>query len=205
MQRKGDSSLPTYLCDLDVINPYFRSRDYEIQLREKEIHLIAPKGDLLKADLPIVTGEVSSVLMEYENQLIIDVGGDKDGALSLGQFSHQVKKRPYDFIFVVNINRPQVNSVESIVKCIGEIEGASRLRVTGIINNTHLGEGLIQPEDVLKGEMMAEHAAKELSIPFHFSSVAKETWVRWENEGIVPTAANKFEVFERKLLTPWNM
>ncbi|MBU9723988.1 MULTISPECIES: ATP-binding protein [Bacillaceae] len=197
------SKRPVALCDLDVINPYFRSRDYGKELSVEGVRLIAPKGELLKADLPIVTGEVAGVIENDHSHVIIDVGGDKDGALSLGQFSHLIKNRPYEFWFVLNANRPYVSTKLGIINTINEIENASRLKVTGIINNTHLGEDDYGPEEVVKGESLALQASMDLGIPFLFSLISNEVRKRWgRNE--YTTSFKDVEYFDRKLLAPWS-
>lgn len=84
------------------------------------------------------------------------------------------------------------------------VEKASRLKVTGIINNTHLGDEIVEPDSVVEGERLAREAAQHLSIPFHFSAVSMDAWNDWERKGIQPNL-KKIEIFERKLLTPWNL
>lgn len=202
--KKINTKLPVYLCDLDVINPYFRSRDYENHLKSKGVQLVAPKGDLIKADLPIVTGEVYSVINDMNSHIILDVGGDKDGAIALGQFAHLIKAREYDFLFVANSNRPYVSNVRGILDCIEAVEKASRLKVTGLINNTHLGDEMVDPDNVVEGEKNAREAAEQLNIPFLFTTISEDTWNEWRKKEIQPNL-QLIEIFERKLLTPWNL
>ncbi|MBU9714274.1 hypothetical protein [Evansella tamaricis] len=199
----NETKMPVTLCDLDVINPYFRSRDYKEHLCNNNIHLLAPQGDLLLADLPIVTGEVSAMIENTMVHGIIDVGGDKDGALALGQFSNIIKKGKYELWFVVNGNRPYVSTVEGVIQTVDEIETASRLQVTGIINNTHLGDDIYGPEEVIKGERIAVEVSEKKNIPYMFSFINKKAWDRWVEEGTSPEAKN-VTLFERKLLAPWN-
>ncbi|UCZ52777.1 hypothetical protein LGQ02_18640 [Bacillus shivajii] len=203
-QLKQQSDLPVSLCDIDVVNPYFRSRDYEKQLLDKEIHLVAPRGDLIQADLPIVTGEVSTVIEDQSRHVIIDVGGDKDGALALGQFSTLLANQPYEFWFVSNANRPYVSTVTGIKNTINEIEQTARLKVTGLINNTHLGDETFGADEVIKGEKLALEAEEKLHIPYMFSFISSKSWNHWEFEGIQPPLKN-VEVFNRRLQTPWTM
>lgn len=127
------------ISDLDVINPYFRSRDTTDILEEKGIEVIAPKGKLATSDLPIVTREIYRVIYKEEYRLIIDVGGDKDGALALGQYYNDIKEMDYQMDYVINANRPLVNTVEGVINSIRQIESVSRLKVSGLINNTNLG------------------------------------------------------------------
>ncbi|MCD8511486.1 MAG: hypothetical protein LRY73_17570 [Bacillus sp. (in: Bacteria)] len=129
----------------------------------------------------------------------------RTGPFALGQFSHLIKAREeFDFLFVANSNRPYVNSLQGILDCVEAVEKASRLKVTGIINNTHLGDEIVEPDSVVEGERLAREAAQHLSIPFHFSAVSMDAWNDWERKGIQPNL-KKIEIFERKLLTPWNL
>ncbi|SDY85669.1 hypothetical protein SAMN05421736_1041 [Evansella caseinilytica] len=202
---KNHGRKSVHLCDLDVINPYFRSREHGDALEAAGIHLVAPNAIWQQADLPIVTGEVTSVILDAAKDVIIDAGGDKAGVLSLGQFSPLIQKlSAYEFLFVVNGNRPIVSSVEGIVELIREIEHAARLKVNGIINNTHLGEANYPPAELEKGERLSREAAAKLNIPFLFSAVTKKTLTRWNSEGLHPNC-NKLEVFDRQLLTPWSV
>lgn len=193
-----------FLCDMDVINPYFRSRDYETHLSERGIELIAPKGELSKADLPIITKEVRNVIEDEEAKVIIDLGGDKDGAISIGQFAQQINEKDYEMIFVGNINRPYVSTVEGMIETIKGIEYSSRLKITNIVNNTHLIDEYIPPEIVLKGEEVCIECAKELQIPFLFSFISEQLWNSWLERGEKLAFQNVVR-FDRKLLTPWNL
>lgn len=161
------------LVDLDVVNPYFRSRDVKKVLDKNEIELIAPIGQLATSDLPIVSGEIYRIIHNPAYQLIIDVGGDKDGATSLGQYYNNLSSLEYQMYFVVNINRPYVNSVNGIIKSIKDIELASRLKVTAIINNTHLGN-LTDVNNIKLGEEIAVQVCEELNIPFLYSTISRD-------------------------------
>lgn len=192
-----------YLCDMDVINPYFRSRDYETYLNDKGIRLVAPKGELLKADLPIITKEVLSVIDDEDAKVIIDLGGDKDGALSIGQFSQNILMKDYEMIFVGNINRPYVSTVEGMIHTIKSIEAASRLKISGIVNNTHLIDEYIPPEEVMNGEAICKDCAHQLQLPFLFSFVSEEVWNTWLSKEM-SFSLQQVVRFDRKLLTPWS-
>lgn len=160
------------ISDLDVINPYFRSREVNSLFENLGIDLIAPKGELATADLPIVSGEIYRVLHDPNYQVIIDVGGDKDGATALGQYYNIIKNLDYEMYFIVNTNRPYVSTVEGIRETINNIEAVSRLKVSALINNTNLGvETTI--DDIIRGHQITEEASKQLKIPFLFTTIAE--------------------------------
>lgn len=160
------------VADLDVINPYFRSRDAFAILQENGIELIGPSSRLASSDLPVVSGEIYRVIHDPSYRVIIDAGGEKDGATVLGQYFHEWKERGAEMMFVLNANRPYVSTLEGIIESIKGIEKAARLPVAGIINNTNLG-GATVPEDIFKGEVLAGRAAEQLGIPVLATVVSK--------------------------------
>jgi len=184
--------------DLDVINPYFRSRDIGKYLESLGIELIAPKGQLATADLPIVSGEIYRVIHDPNYQVIIDVGGDKDGATALGQYYNDLKDLEHEMYFVVNINRPYVSTVSGIAETIKQIENVSRLKVSGLINNTNYGlETTIA--NIEEGYRITKEASEALNIPFLYTTISDQL----ENETI--NLANKHDVLyiKRFMKLPW--
>ncbi|WP_284037397.1 hypothetical protein [Neobacillus sp. 114] len=157
--------------DLDIINPYYRSRDAASVFREHDVELIAPQNRLASADLPIVSGEIYRVLHDSRYRLIVDAGGDKDGATALGQYYHEWKDMQPELWFVLNANRPFVSTLEGAAYTIGKIENASRLKVTGIINNTNIGLETTM-EDVWRGHELSSLLAEKLNITFLFTTIA---------------------------------
>lgn len=160
------------LTDLDVINPYFRSRDIGKYLESLGIELIAPKGQLATADLPIVSGEIYRVIHDPNYKVIIDVGGDKDGATALGQYFNDLKDLDYEMHFVVNINRPYVSTVSGIAETIKQIENVSRLKVSGLINNTNYGLETTS-DNIEEGCRITKEASERLNIPFLYTTISE--------------------------------
>jgi len=197
--QRGGSNI--YLCDLDVINPYFRSRDYQEELESQGIKLVAPKGKLLKADLPIVTGEVMVRLKEKDSTVIIDVGGDEDGATVLGQFAPTIQTMAYEFLFVANVNRPSVATAEKMISVIQAIEKNSRLKVSGLVHNTHLCGEPMTIEDILRGESICEEVVNKLNIPLKYTMIEERLF-----KGLTEQLSflhDRLIVFKRRLVSPW--
>ncbi|RHW31193.1 ATP-binding protein [Neobacillus notoginsengisoli] len=161
------------IADLDVINPYFRSRDIAEILNEHGVELIGPPPRLASSDLPIVSGEIYRVLHDPSYKLIIDAGGEKDGATVLGQYFHEWKELNVYMLFVLNANRPYVSTEEGAVDAVLGIESAARLRIGGIINNTNLGAATT-PDDVIKGEKLALAVTEKLGVPFALTSISRQ-------------------------------
>lgn len=126
------------LVDMDIVNPYFRSSDYRGFLEGAGIRLIAPTYAGTTLDTPALPPEISSVFDAPEGHVIFDVGGDDAGATALGCFSNRFSEVDYEFLYVINQKRNLTATAQEAAEILKEIETASHLRVTGLINNTHL-------------------------------------------------------------------
>ncbi|MGI6357319.1 MAG: hypothetical protein ACOX2K_01290 [Bacillota bacterium] len=160
------------LVDLDVVNPYFRSRERIATLAEQGVKVIAPAGALASADLPALPGEISTAILDDEGQLVFDVGGDDVGARALGRYRHYLEQVGYDLWLVVNGCRPFTQTPELALSMLKSIEATSRLSVTGLINNTHL----MQYTDlalVQRGETLVCQLSELTGLPLVFNAVVQ--------------------------------
>ncbi len=170
--QDSDEHAKVGLGDLDVINPYFRTRDLRRELEEKGIDVIAPEERVALSDLPIVSGRLPAAIHEHDRRLIVDVGGDRDGAVVLGQYYHDLKDQPYEFLFVMNIGRPYTSGPDGIMDTIRSVEEASRLKVTGLVNNANLA-GETTLAFIEKGMETAEYVSRKTEIPIAFTVIDK--------------------------------
>jgi hypothetical protein len=161
----------TAINDLDIINPYFRSRDVSDIFEQQDIELIAPANRLATSDLPIVSGEIYRVLHDQRYRVIVDAGGDKDGAMALGQYYREWKELEPELLFVLNANRPYVSTLEGARYTIEQIEKAARLKVTGIINNSNIGSETSMA-DILNGYELSAKISNMLSIPLLYTTIS---------------------------------
>jgi hypothetical protein len=184
--------------DLDVINPYFRSREVADLFEKNDVELISPKGNLAAADLPIVSGEIYRVLHDPRYKIIIDPGGDKDGATALGQYYHEWKDMNPEMYFVLNANRPYVSTLEGALYTVKEIEKVSRLKVTGLINNSNIGSATTIDE-ITRGFELSSLVAENLQIPLLYTCVASHL------EKDIADFAKNHEVMmiQRFMKLPW--
>lgn len=196
MERKKYEKVA--ISDLDVINPYFRSREAVKRFEELDIELIAPKGELATADLPIVSGEIHRVFHDPNYHLIIDVGGDKDGAMALGQYYNELKDLDHEMYFVINANRPYVSTVKGIKETIQQIESVSRLKVTALINNTNLGVETTM-EEIEKGFEISQEASQELQLPLLYTTISDNL----KNESKDFAQHHDVLYIERFMKLPW--
>lgn len=126
------------ICDMDIVNPYFRTNDAVSFLNDEGVSVIAPEYANTNLDLPSLPSDIISVFSENSPPSVLDVGGDDDGAIALGQFYPYISKEDYEMFFIINALRPDTSMAEDIIKLIRDIEYASRCKVTSIVNNTNL-------------------------------------------------------------------
>ena len=155
------SGTPVSLVDLDVIKPYFRSRSAREFLEASGVDLVAPSGENYYADLPIIIPRVRALCVERGRRVIMDIGGDDAGARVLGSLADVLRPDDADVAAVVNFSRPLTPDPRAAVAMVRAIEGNARLRVTGVISNTHLMEQTT-PEVVREGFLKARETADML-------------------------------------------
>lgn len=151
------------LVDADVVKPYFRTREARVLLAGLDIEVVAPDGDNATADLPIVLPRVRTLCRDPSRRVIVDAGGDDTGARILGSLSDVLAGQDLDFLLVLNFRRPFTPDAASAVDMAREIEAAARLKVTGVVSNTHLmaeTTGIV----VLEGLQMARDTAAALGV-----------------------------------------
>ena len=129
------------IADLDIVNPYFRTKDSERELGEAGVRLVSPQYANSNVDLPALPAESYSLVQDKSVYGIMDIGGDDRGAYALGRFVGAIKaENDYRMVFVVNCYRPLTTTVEDAVEIMREIEAACGLEFTDIVNNSNLGE-----------------------------------------------------------------
>jgi hypothetical protein len=161
------------LADLDVVKPYFRSRSAREILADAGISLLAPTGDKVHADLPIIVPQIRQALRDPSCRLIADVGGDDTGARVLGSMSDVVPPDESDCLVVLNFKRPATTRPAEAVAMVRAIETVARVPVTGLVSNTHLMAETTR-DVVLEGYRMAMETAAELKLPVVAAAVATQ-------------------------------
>lgn len=152
------------LADLDIVNPYFRSRERKDELEAAGVRVITSSQACSDADVPAIPAEVLTILEDRSRRGIFDIGGDPDGARVLARFQPKIVREDYQLLFVSNANRPEVRTPERAAAYLRAIEEVTGLRCGGIVNNTHLC-GETTPEEVRKGAVLAEAVSRETGIP----------------------------------------
>lgn len=161
------------IVDIDIVNPYFCTRGMKDILEGYGIRLIASDPDLSNAELMVVPAEVNSIFNDKSYEVVIDVGGDEQGAVVLGRYNKYFKEEPYDMYFVVNNKRPLTMNDIDTKEYLRNIEWTSRLNVTELISNTNLSYET-SVNDVIQGEKEIEKLSKKLDIPFKYTVCRKD-------------------------------
>jgi hypothetical protein len=132
------------LVDLDIVNPYFRSSDSLASLRALDIRLLGPVygTNAPNLDAPSLSPGIGEAMRQATaaHAVVVDVGGDPDGARALARYEPDITGRPYRLVYVVNLRRPQAATVQENLRLIAGIEHTAKLKVTALMGNTHLKE-----------------------------------------------------------------
>ena len=156
------------LVDLDIVNPYFRSNDARSLLESNGITVIAPDYAGTNVDIPVLPAEIMRIFNEKDAKIILDVGGDDDGAIALGRYKQFFDKADYEMSLVVNTKRPLSKTVAEIIEMKENIETASRLKVTNIISDTNIADETTK-DIIIRGYEITKEAAQKLNLPVKYA------------------------------------
>ncbi len=171
MKKEG---IDTVIADLDIVNPYFRTKDSLERLNEAGIKLISSEYANSNVDIPAIPQEMYSIVDDKEHHYIIDLGGDDRGAYALGRYADKIKEEDsFECYFVFNKYRPLTPDAESALEVMREIEYASNIKFTAIINNSNIGP-LTTSESVLNSLSEVEKLQSLCGLPVAFTTVEKE-------------------------------
>ena len=156
---------PVTLVDLDVVNPYFRSREVREDFARQGIVVIAPDGEYSHADMPMLSPRIMGAVEDYTRIPVLDVGGDPAGCRTLARYVQNINKRGYQLKVVINTRRPFTSDHDGIIKMLEDLEFSSRLKITELVCNTNLMEYTDQ-ETVIQGIEIISQVADELNLKF---------------------------------------
>lgn len=161
----ADEGKKVSIADLDIVNPYFRTKDSEKELLARGIELISPRYANSNVDLPALPPESYRPVQDRSVFGVLDIGGDDRGAYALGRFADAIlAENDYRMALVVNCYRPLTATVEDAVEIMHEIEAAAGLCFTCIVNNSNLG-GETTPETVLSSLGYIERLSEATGLP----------------------------------------
>lgn len=188
-RARSAASTPVELIDLDIVNPYFRSRDQALELSKRNVDIVAPAAWIRHADLPALPAAVSGSIYSREKQVVIDVGGDPAGATALGRYSREIAVERHDVFMVVNPYRPHTQTAQEVLGLQRLIEEKSRLKVTAFVNNANLMShtALVHLE---RGKRLLDELYAETGIPTAFTSCVPSLVAlvneKWPTSAVLP-------------------
>ena len=152
------------LADLDIVNPYFRSRERKSLLEEAGVRLISSSQACSNADVPALPAELLTILENKSLRGILDIGGDPVGARVLARYRPKIVQEDYQLIYVLNASRPEIRTPETAIAYLRDIETVTGLTCSGIVNNTHLC-GETSETTIRNGAALASAVSAETGIP----------------------------------------
>lgn len=162
-----------YIVDLDIVNPYFRTVDAKRELEAVGIEVIASEYAGTNVDIPALPPEIMRVFNDRSAAVVFDVGGDDAGAVALGGYKRYFENEPYEMLLVINTLRPMTAAADEIVKMLEDIEKASRLKVTGLVNNSNLAQ-LTTAGELIRGQAICEEASRLSAVEIKYVSGMRE-------------------------------
>lgn len=192
------AGLDVRLADLDLVNPYFRTREARIQLEALGIEMVLPPEQYLQADLPVLSPVIAGMIKKTDGLTLLDVGGDDVGAMVLAALADAFKNVRAHLLQVVNPMRPQTGTIEGCLKIREEIEQAAHLKITGLIGNANLITET-GPDEIYSGYDFVQKLSEQTGLPLEFITVERD---------ILPTVdVSRFAcpvlVIARQLVPPW--
>ena len=167
------SGLDVRIADLDLVNPYFRTREARKALEALGIKVVLPPQEFLQADLPILSPTVAGMIRQPDGLTLLDVGGDDAGATVLAALGDAFSGLEVHMLQVVNPLRPQTATVEGCLQIKDEIEAAARLTITGLIGNANLIDET-GPPVIYDGHDFLQKLSAASGLPLAFITVAQE-------------------------------
>ncbi len=159
------------IADLDIVNPYFRTKDSEKELEAEGIEVLSIPYANTNVDLPAVPSEAYTLFTDRTRSAVLDIGGDDRGAYVLGRFLPLIEEEAeYGLYYVVNFYRYLTVTPEEALSVMREIEAACRLKCTAIINNSNLGR-ITMIEDVERTAGAAERLCELAGLPLAATTV----------------------------------
>ncbi|NLP13209.1 MAG: hypothetical protein GX383_01715 [Clostridium sp.] len=196
--KLSEQGKKTAIVDLDIVNPFFRTTDAKDVLESKDIRVVTPMYANTNVDVPALPAEINTLFEKKEYNVVLDVGGDDLGARALARYKEEIVMDSYEMFFVINTKRPMTDTLSKTEQMIHEIEEASGLKVTKLVNNTNL-LGNTTAQDVLEGHKMVKDLSQSLDIPIGFISGFCELM-----EEVQKVAETEILCMDKLIKLPWD-
>lgn len=170
------------VADLDIVNPYFRTKDSIDDFKARGIELICSEYANTNVDIPALPANMYRLTADKDITAVIDVGGDDRGAYALGRLVPEIKaENNFDMLMVINGYRPLTPDAQSTIEVMREIEEACKLKFTGLVNNSNIGEETTA-EDIIKSIGYANEVSQASGLPIVMTSVKRELYDGLKNK-----------------------
>lgn len=184
--------------DLDLVNPYFRTREAKKMLNRFGIDVVIPPEQFFHADLPILTPAISGMIRRPSELTILDAGGDDAGVTVLASLANVFENKDVRMLQVVNPYRPHTDTIEGCIKIRREIEKAAKMEINGLVGNTNLIDDT-KIEDIYKGYEFLSELSEKSVLPLELITAP---------DNLIPALdAGRFACpvlsIERQLTPPW--
>ena len=186
------------IADLDLVNPYFRTREARKPLSELGIEVVLPDEKYLQADLPILSPAVAGLIRRPSDLTLIDVGGNDVGATVLAALADSFRNKQVHMLQVVNPLRPFTNTIESCLKIRNDIERASKMAINGIIGNANLIDET-SVDDIYNGYDFMKALSIKGRLPLEFITASVELLPELDMGRFSCPVLS----IERQLVPPW--
>jgi len=168
------AGIPVRIADLDIVNPYFRTKDSADRLAAAGIQLISSEYANSNVDFPALPAHLYAVTDDRSEYAVMDIGGDDRGALALGRYAPAIlEENNYEMLFVVNKFRPLTQTAADTIEVLREVEAAGGMKATAIVNNSNLGPHTT-PEDILASVPYAEEISAQTGLPVKMTAVRED-------------------------------
>ncbi len=186
------------ITDLDLVNPYFRSREARKPLENMGIEVVLPDSKYMHADLPILSPTVAGIIQNPADLTILDAGGDDAGVTVLAALADVLKDKQVQMIQVINPMRPFTEDLNGCIKIMREIEASSKLKVTGLASNANLIDETT-PEIIYRGYDLVRKVSDATGVKVEFITASTELLPKLDMDCIdCPVLP-----IDRKLAPPW--
>ena len=166
IKRKNDG-IRVKIADLDLVNPYFRTREAKALLEAMGIDVILPPQKYHNADLPILSPAVAGIIKQPAELTLLDVGGDDVGVTVLAALKNHLTEQPVNLLQVINPFRPFTRDIQGCIKIKNEIETSSKLNITGIVGNANLMDET-RPDSIYEGYDMLKQVSGATGLAIEF-------------------------------------
>lgn len=160
------------ISDMDIVNPYFRSREKTAELEAKGIVVYGSSYNA-DADIPAVPAEMMGPFIDKNCDYIVDLGGNDVGTIVLGRYKEHFDPEEIDVFMVINTYRPDTYDADLVIEQMKQLEAGIGLHMTGLVNNTNLVRETTAA-DLLRGEEIISEVSRRTGVPIRYTTYVKE-------------------------------